>query len=146
MIRKLEENKKNQRVFDKYIDLAVTNPSIFVRRYRGYSLFVSGHKAVEGVAAVRSIGLVETQTDEILAGNQNKRFYEGDFSACVCICSVGAFLSVRIGKEIFHTSVKSSDRTAVMDVARKTHCIYDMRALPIQAIARHSKNVVHLAF
>ena len=146
MIRKLEENKKNQRVFDKYIDLAVTNENMFARKYRGYSLFVSGHKAVEGVAALRSIGLVETQTGEILAGNQNKRFYEGDFGTCVCLCMAGAFLAVRIGKEIFYTGVKNSDRTAVMDVARKTHCIYDLRALPIQAIARQSKNVIHLAF
>ena len=146
MKKKLEVNKKNQRVFDKYIDLAVTNENMFARKYRGYSLFVSGHKAVEGVAAVRSIGLVETQADEVLAGNQNKRFYEGDFGTCVCICAAGAFLAVRIGREIFYVGVKSSDRSAVLDVARRTHCTYDMRALPIQAMAKHSKNVIHLAF
>ena len=146
MIRKLEENKKNQRVFDEYIDLAVTNPCVFAREYRGYRLFVSGYKAVEGIAALSSVGLAETQSGEILAGNQNKRFYEDDFGTCVCICSAGAFLAVRIGKEIFYTGVKNSDRTAVLDVARRTNCTYDMRALPIQAMAKHSKNVIHLAF
>ena len=146
MKKKLEENKKNQRVFDKYIDLAVTNPSIFARRYRGYSLFVSGHKTVEAIAALRSIGTEKVRSSEIRAGNQNKTFYEDDFGTCVCICTAGAFLAVRIGKEIFYTGVKNSDRTAVLDVARRTHCIYDLRALPIQAIARQSKNVVHLAF
>tara|TARA_R110001592_G_scaffold186345_1_gene430707 strand:+ start:3608 stop:4048 length:441 start_codon:yes stop_codon:yes gene_type:complete len=144
--KKLEENKKNQRVFDKYIDLAVTNENMFAREYRGYLLFVSGHKAVEGVAVLRSAGQAGMQADEILAGNQNKTFYQGDFGACVCLCKPGAFLAVRIGKEIFYVGVKSSDRSAVLDVARQTHCIYDVRALPIQAIARQSKNVVHLAF
>ena len=146
MIRKLEENKKNQRVFDKYIDLAVTNENMFARKYRGYSLFVSGHKTVEGVAALRSVGTEKVRSSEIRAGNQNKTFYEDDFGTCVCICTAGAFLAVRIGKEIFYTGVKNSDRTAVLVVARKTHCIYDLRALPIQAMAKHSKNVVHLAF
>ena len=146
MIRKLEENKKNQRVFDKYINLAVTNENMFARKYLGYSLFVSGHKTVEGVALLRSVGSAGLQSGEIRAGYQNKRFYKDDFGTCVCICKAGAFLAVRIGKEIFYVGVKNSDRTAVMDFARKTDCIYDMRALPIQAIARQSKNVVHLAF
>ena len=146
MIRKLEENKKNQRVFDEYIDLAVLNSNMFARKYRGYSLFVSGHKTVEGVAALRSVGTEKVRSSEIRAGDQNKTFYQGDFGTCVCICTAGAFLAVRIGREIFYVGVKSSDRTAVMDVARRTHCIYDLRALPVQAIARQSKNVVHLAF
>lgn len=146
MIRKFEVNKKNQRVFDKYIDLAVTNENMFAREYRGYSLFVSGHKAVEGVAVLRSAGQAGMQADEILAGNQNKAFYEGDFGACVCLCKPGAFLAVRILKEIFYVGVKSSDRSAVVDVARRTHCTYDVRALPVQAIAKRSKNVIHLAF
>jgi len=146
VIRKLEENKKNQRVFDEYIDLAVLNSNMFARKYRGYSLFVSGHKTVEGVAALRSVGTEKVRSSEIRAGDQNKTFYQGDFGTCVCICTAGAFLAVRIGREIFYVGVKSSDRTAVMDVARRTHCIYDLRALPVQAIARQSKNVVHLAF
>ncbi len=146
MKKKLEENKKNQRVFDNYIDLAVTNPSVFARRYRGYSLFVSGHKTVEGIAALRSIGTEKVRSSEIRAGTKNKTFYEDDFGTCVCLCTAGAFLAVRIGKEIFYTGVKTSDRTAVLVVARKTHCIYDLRALPIQAMAKHSKNVVHYAF
>tara|TARA_R110000744_G_scaffold59987_1_gene124508 strand:- start:412 stop:852 length:441 start_codon:yes stop_codon:yes gene_type:complete len=146
VVRKLEENKKNQRVFDKYIDLAVTNENVFARKYRGYSFFVSGHKTVEAIAVLRSIGQAGMQIDEIRAGDQNKTFYQGDFGACVSLCTAGAFLTVRISKEIFYTGVKSSDRSAVMDVARRTHSIYDLRALPIQAIARQSKNVVHLAF
>mgnify|MGYP003648304289 CR=1 FL=1 len=146
MIRKLEENKKNQRVFDKYINLAVTNENMFARKYRGYSLFVSGHKTVEGVALLRSVGLAGMQSSEIRAGYQNKTFYEDDYGTCVCLCKAGAFLAVLIGKEIFYVGVKNSDRSAVLNVARRTHCIYDLRALPVQAIARQSKNVVHLAF
>lgn len=146
MIRKLEENKKNQRVFDNYIDRAVTNENVFARKYRGYSLFVSGHKTVEAIAVLRSIGQAGMQIDETRAGDRNKTFYQGDFGTCVCLCMEGAFLAVRILKEIFYVGVKSSDRSAVLDVARRTHCIYDLRALPIQAIARQSKNVVHLAF
>jgi hypothetical protein len=146
VIRKLEENKKNQRVFDKYIDLAVTNENMFARKYRGYSLFVSGHKTVEAIAVLRSIGQAGMQMNEIRAGDQNKTFYQGDFGVCVCLCTAGAFLAVRIGKEIFYVGVKSSDRSAVLDVARRTHSIYDLRALPVQAMAKHSKNVIHLAF
>ena len=146
MKKKLEQIRRNQRIFDNYIDRAVTNPSIFARRYRGYSLFVSGHKTVEGIAALRSIGAEKVRSSEIRAGNQNKTFYEDDFGTCVCICTAGVFVAVRIGKEIFYSGVKYSDRSAVMDVARRAHCIYDLRALPIQAMAKHSKNVIHYTF
>jgi hypothetical protein len=144
--KKLAEKKKNQRIFDNYIDRAVTEPNVFARRYRGYSLFVSGHKTVEGIAALRSIGAEKVRSSEIRAGNQNKTFYEDDFGTCVCICTAGVFVAVRIGKEIFYSGVKYSDRSAVMDVARRAHCIYDLRALPIQAMAKHSKNVIHYTF
>ena len=112
MKKKSEQIRRNQRIFDKYIDLAVTNENMFARKYRGYRLFVSGHKAVEGVAALRSIGQAGMQIDEIRAGDQNKTFYQGDFGACVCLCKPGAFLAVRIGKEIFYVGVKSSDHSA----------------------------------
>ena len=146
MIRKLEENKKNQRVFDKYIDLAVTEPNVFARRYHGYNLFVSGTNATEGVCALRSVGSAQARSRELAARKANAKFYQGDFGSCAVVITAGVFVSVRIGKEIFYYGVKNSDRSAVMDVARRAHCIYDMRALPIQAIARQSKNVIHYAF
>ena len=146
MKKKLAENKKSQRVFDKYIDRAVTEPNVFARRYYGYNVFISGKNATEGVFALRSAGNAQARSLELAAGKTNAKFYQGDFASCAVVITAGVFVAVRIGKEIFHTSVKSSDRTAVMDVARRAHCIYDMRALPIQAIARDSKNVVHLAF
>tara|TARA_R110000772_G_scaffold56454_1_gene128487 strand:- start:64 stop:504 length:441 start_codon:yes stop_codon:yes gene_type:complete len=144
--KKLEENKKNQRVFDNYIDRAVTNSSIFARRYHGYNLFVSGKNATEGVCALRSAGSAQVRSRELAAGKTNAKFYQGDFGSCAVVITAGVFVAVRIGKEIYYAGVKNSDRSAVMDVARRSHCIYDMRALPIQAIARHSKNVIHYAF
>ena len=146
MIKKLEENKKNQRIFDKYIDLSVTEPNVFARRYCGYDLFVSGKNATEGVCALRSVGNAQARSRELAAGKANAKFYQGDFGSCAVVITAGVFVSVRIGKEIFYYGVKNSDRSAVMDVARRAHCIYDMRALPIQAIARQSKNVIHYAF
>lgn len=144
MIRKLEENKKNQRIFDKYLDLAVTNESVFARRYRGYDLYVSGFNTAAGVRTLRSVG--NTQAQEMRAGRTNTKFYQGDFGFCAIVVQAGVWASVRIGKEIFYTGVKNKDRRAVLDIARKTHCTYDLRALPIQAIAKKAKNVIHLAF
>lgn len=146
MIKKLEEYKKNQRVFDNYIDRAVTEPNVFARHYCGYDLFVSGRKATEGVSSLRSFGKLKDRSREIAAWRMNAKFYQGDFGSCAVVITAGVFVAVRIGKEIFYASVKNSDRSAVMDVARRTHCIYDMRSLPIQAIAKHSKNVIHYAF
>ena len=146
MKKKLEKNKKNQRVFDKYIDLAVTEPNVFARRYYGYNLFISGKNATEGVFALRSTGNAQTRSLELAVGKTNAKFYQGDFGSCAVVITAGVFVAVRIGKEIFYYGVKNSDRSAIMDVARRAHCIYDMRALPIQAIAKHSKNVIHYAF
>ena len=144
MIRKLEENKKNQRIFDQYLDLAVINPNIFVRCYRGYDMFVSGHNTSKAFRALSRLG--SSKIDEIKAGKSNGKFYEGHFRYCCIVIPAGVFVAVRIHTEIFYTGVKNKDRRAVLDIARKTHCTYDLRALPIQAIARKAKNVIHLAF
>ena len=146
MKKKLAEKKKNQRIFDNYIDRAVTEPNVFARPYNGYNLFISGKNATEGVCALRSVGNAQARSFELAAGKTNAKFYEGDFGSCAVVITAGVFVAVRIGKEIFYSGVKYSDRSAVMDVARRAHCIYDLRALPIQAMAKHSKNVIHYTF
>lgn len=145
MKKKLEENKKNQKIFDEYLNLAVMSENVFARHHRGYNLFVSGHNAVKGVCILRDLG-VETSAQEMVAGRTNAEFYKGDYGFCAIITPAGVFAAVRIHKDIFYTGVKTIHRKPVLDIARKTHRIYDLRALPIQALASKAKNVVHLAF
>ena len=146
MKKKLEENKKNQRIFDKYIDLAVTNPSIFAREYRGYRLFVNGNNVTEAVKHLRQLGAVETLEVEMIAGLKNKKFYEGDIRECVVIILAGAFVTVRIGQDVYYCGVKNKDRTAVLDIGRRTSAIYDCRGINTNSIADYGENVIHYAF
>ena len=146
MKKKLEENKKNQRIFDKYIDLAVTNPSIFAREYRGYRLFVNGNNVTEAVKHLRQLGAVETLEAEMIAGLKNKKFYEGDIRECVVIILAGAFVTVRIGQDVYYCGVKNKDRTAVLDIGRRTSAIYDCRGIESSSIAEYGDNVVAFSF
>ena len=146
MKKKLEENKKNQRIFDKYIDLAVIKPSIFAREYRGYRLFVNGNNVNEAVKHLRQLGAVETLEAEMVAGLKNKKFYEGDIRECVVIILAGAFVTVRIGQDVYYCGVKNKDRTAVLDIGRRTSAIYDCRGINTNSIADYGENVIHYAF
>jgi len=146
VIRKLEENKKNQRVFDAYIDQAVTNENVFARKYRGYSLFVSGNNLSEGVRDLRQLGQVKALEAEMIAGWKNKEFYEGDIRECVVIIHCGAFVAVRIGQEVFYCGVENKDRLAVLEIGRRNNYIYDCRGIETADIANYGDNVVAFAF
>ena len=125
MKKKLEQIRRNQRIFDKYIDLSVTNPCVFAREYRGYRLFVSGNNLSEGVKDLRQLGQVKTLEAEIIAGWKNKKFYKGDIRECVVIIEAGAF---------------------VLEIGRINNSIYDGRGLVTADIANYGDNVVAFAF
>ena len=146
MKKKLEQIRRNQRIFDKYIDLAVTNPCVFARVYRGYRLFVSGNNLSEGVKDLRQLGQVKTLEAEMIAGWKNKKFYQGDIRECVVIIHTGAFVAVRIRQEVFYCGVENRDRLAVLEIGRRNNSIYDGRGLVTADIANYGDNVVAFAF
>ena len=146
MKKKLEQIRRNQRIFDKYIDLSVTNPCVFAREYRGYRLFVSGNNLSEGVKYLRQLGQVKTLEAEIIAGWKNKKFYKGDIRECVVIIDAGAFVAVRIRQEVFYCGVENRDRLAVLEIGRRNNSIYDGRGLVTADIANYGDNVVAFAF
>ena len=146
MKKKLEEIRRNQRIYDKYIDLAVTNPCVFAREYRGYRLFVSGHNLSEGVKDLRQLGAVKTLEAEMIAGWKSKKFYKGDIRECVVIIEAGAFVAVRIGQEVYYVGVENRDRMAVLDIGRRNLAIYDCRGIESSSIADYGDNVVAFSF
>lgn len=146
MRKKLEEIKNHQRVYDKNIDLAVTAPTIFAREYRGYRLFTAGKNAFEAAQRLRALGQTESWVAEVQAAEDNKAFYQGDIATCVVVIPEGAYVAVRINREVYYYGVKNKDRIAVLATARRAKKIYDCRNIQATNIADYGDNVVAFAF
>ena len=146
MRKKLEEIKNNQRVYDKYIDLAVTAPSIFARDYRGYRLLTAGKNAFKAAQRLRALGHSENWVAEVQAAEDNRAFYEGDIATCVVVIPEGAFVTVRINCDVYYYGVRNQDRIAVLATARRAKTIYDCRNISSANFADYGDNVVAFAF
>lgn len=146
MREKLQEIRRKQRIFDKYIDLAVTQPTVFARKYRGFRLFVNGRNSFKAVQTLRALGTIKTVKAEMIAGGINKKFYEGDIASCVVIIEAGAYVAVRIGQDVFYCGVENKDRLSVLDIARRNKSIYDCRGIAASNLQDYGDNVVAFNF
>lgn len=146
MRKKLAEIRNHQRIYDKYIDLAVTAPSIFAREYRGYRLFTAGKNAFEAAQRLRALGQTESWVAEVQAAGDNRAFYQGDIATCVVVIPEGAYVAVRINCDVYYYGVKNKDRIAVLATARRAKTIYDCRNIRAATIADYGDNVVAFAF
>ena len=146
MQEKIEKIKHQQRIYDKYIDLAVTQPSIFAREYRGYRLSVGGRNMFEAAQRLNALGQTENWNAEVQAAGDNKAFYQGEIATCVVVIPEGAYLAVRIERDVYYFGVKNQDRIAVLATARRSKTIYDCRDIRIASFADYGDNVVAFAF
>lgn len=146
MHEKLEKIKYQQRIHDKNIDLALTQPNIFARNYRGYRLFTGGKNAFEAAQRLRALGQTENWKTEVQAAGDNRAFYQGDIATCVVVIPEGAYMAVRIERDVYYFGVKNQDRTAVLATARRSKTIYDCRNIRIASFADYGDNVVAFAF
>jgi len=146
VLKKLEKIKHQQRIYDKYIDLALTQPNIYARVYRGYRLFTGGKNAFEAAQRLRALGQTGNWNAEVQAAGDNKAFYQGEIATCVVVTPEGAYLAVRIEHDVYYYGVKNKDRIAVLATARRSKTIYDCRDIRIASFADYGDNVVAFAF
>jgi hypothetical protein len=146
VLEKLEKIKHQQRIHDQYIDLALTQPNIFAREYRGYRLSVGGRNMVGAAQRLCALGKTENWNAEVQAAGDNRAFYEGDIATCVVVIPEGAYVAVRIERDVYYFGVKNKDRIAVLATARRSKTIYDCRDIRVASLADYGDNVVSFAF
>jgi hypothetical protein len=146
VLEKLEKIKHQQRIHDQYIDLALTQPNIFAREYRGYRLSVGGRNMVGAAQRLCALGKTENWNAEVQAAGDNRAFYEGDIATCVVVIPEGAYVAVRIERDVYYFGVKNKDRIAVLATARRSKTIYDCRDIRVASLADYGDNVVAFAF